>query len=188
MRTISENNKLVKGLVDKLYGCSCSVCGYGVVREAIDYHHHDSSTKTMLFDKMLFHPNTVNLLQHEMNKCVVVCSNCHRGIHAGKINCPTPKPQELLHISLVYDMIAGYKCSNCDNMASYRKKCRSCLYANNKYTLSGLSLLIDEDNLDGLIDFKNNLDKFKCKFILNKTRLLDELIDRCTTRIHSMTK
>lgn len=60
--------------------CGCKVCGE---KEPVvlDLHHLDPSSKELEVSK------TVNYsrerLKKEVRKCVVLCSNCHRKVHAG---------------------------------------------------------------------------------------------------------
>ena len=69
-------------------GGSCTRCGYDRHVAGLDFHHTDPSTK----DFTLGHYNgglqggelTANL-KAELDKCELVCSNCHREIHAGAL-------------------------------------------------------------------------------------------------------
>lgn len=60
------------------YGGKCVLCGYNKCPAALDFHH--------LFDKK-FQPSYIILrwawerVKEELDKCVLVCANCHREIH-----------------------------------------------------------------------------------------------------------
>jgi predicted HNH restriction endonuclease len=59
-------------------GC-CQKCGYDKCIGALDFHHIDPSTKEAgwtLMRKM----SRENMVK-ELDKCILVCSNCHREIH-----------------------------------------------------------------------------------------------------------
>ena len=60
----------------------CILCGYNKCTEALEFHHIDSESKDKRISKSL-----VALLwsqvEQELRKCVVLCSNCHREVHAG---------------------------------------------------------------------------------------------------------
>ena len=50
--------------------------------EALDFHHINPEEK----DFMLSDRNLIldwNEIKKELDKCILVCSNCHREIHAG---------------------------------------------------------------------------------------------------------
>ena len=66
-------------------GGKCQCCGYDKCIEALEFHHVDPSKKD--FQISGCHKSFENLKQ-EVDKCILVCANCHREIHAGllKIN------------------------------------------------------------------------------------------------------
>lgn len=53
----------------------CTDCGYKEHPAALDFDHV-TNTKTANVSKMMFY--TMEKLTNEINKCEVVCSNCHR--------------------------------------------------------------------------------------------------------------
>lgn len=62
----------------------CTYCPENCI-PCLDWHHLDPSTKNENISKMMNSCRTFNTILEEMNKCIVVCSNCHRKIHAGLI-------------------------------------------------------------------------------------------------------
>lgn len=63
-------------------GGSCELCGYSKCDRALEFHHLNPdekdfgiSGKSLSFDK----------LKDEVDKCILVCSNCHSEIHDGLI-------------------------------------------------------------------------------------------------------
>lgn len=48
----------------------------------LDFHHLDPSQKDQSIS-YLSHAKSKERMLNEMKKCVVVCSNCHRKVHAG---------------------------------------------------------------------------------------------------------
>lgn len=56
----------------------------------LDFHHIDSSTKLYLVSN-IWGAVDPNILIQEIEKCIVVCKNCHAKIHSGKIRqIPSP--------------------------------------------------------------------------------------------------
>ena len=59
---------------------SCSKCGEGHIA-TIDFHHPDSIKKKadirILFDRGV----SIKRIEREIEKCIVLCSNCHRKLH-----------------------------------------------------------------------------------------------------------
>lgn len=66
----------------------CSICGYNKCIAALDFHHTNDSPKKTAVSKMRNH--NISKLKEEISKCIVVCANCHREIHAGQ-NIPSIK-------------------------------------------------------------------------------------------------
>lgn len=50
----------------------------------LDFHHTDPTTKDGDVSDMMYFMSQSSI-KREMDKCVVLCSNCHRKLHAGKI-------------------------------------------------------------------------------------------------------
>ena len=63
------------------------ICGYRKCVGALDFHHIDEKTKQ--FD-LSSHGLTRawSRTQIELDKCVLLCANCHREIHAGIVQLP----------------------------------------------------------------------------------------------------
>jgi len=58
------------------------VCGYGRYQGALEFHHLDTSKKDFgLSTKGL--TRSWEKTKRELEKCILVCSNCHKEIHAG---------------------------------------------------------------------------------------------------------
>lgn len=61
----------------------CIICGESEPR-AIDWHHTNPSTKSFTIGAS-FNKARASILS-EIKKCVCLCANCHRKVHAGLIN------------------------------------------------------------------------------------------------------
>jgi predicted transcriptional regulator len=70
-----------------LKGGCCQACGFNKYEGSLEFHHVDPAEKDNSIAKLMRHPNSPKILA-ELEKCVLVCSNCHRMIHAGIIECP----------------------------------------------------------------------------------------------------
>jgi hypothetical protein len=49
---------------------------------ALDYHHVDPSTKTKTVNRLLSQ-GRIGSLKREMEKCILLCANCHRVVERG---------------------------------------------------------------------------------------------------------
>ena len=61
----------------------CVGCGEKEII-CLDFHHIDPNEKKYQISYMIRH-NFTKILK-EINKCVIVCANCHRKIHAGTLD------------------------------------------------------------------------------------------------------
>lgn len=51
----------------------------------LDFHHKDPKVKEANISRMKNSSHSRKTILREMSKCIVVCSNCHRKLHAGII-------------------------------------------------------------------------------------------------------
>jgi 5-methylcytosine-specific restriction endonuclease McrA len=66
-------------------GGSCRHCGYDKCDEALECHHIDPTEKEFGFGAMRANPKSWERIVVELRKCVLLCANCHREVHAGLI-------------------------------------------------------------------------------------------------------
>lgn len=65
-------------------GGKCNVCGYDRCLRSLDFHHIDPDKK----DFQISSPTTKYRFEHmksELDKCLLLCKNCHGEIHEGII-------------------------------------------------------------------------------------------------------
>ena len=65
-------------------GISCRLCGE-LERCCLSFHHLDPSQKDQSVSKLLNDFRSKKRILEEVKKCVVLCENCHRKVHAGVI-------------------------------------------------------------------------------------------------------
>ena len=81
---ISESQDWKQKKVDKTGGCQ--ICGYNGYLAAMDFHHVDPLKKDKAISKL---KSNEKKREEESKKCVILCSNCHRGFHSGDISQET---------------------------------------------------------------------------------------------------
>lgn len=71
-------------------GNRCEICGYNKCGRALSFHHLDPKQKEFgLSDKGL--TRSWSKIENEINKCVLLCANCHMEIHDGITQLPDRK-------------------------------------------------------------------------------------------------
>jgi predicted HNH restriction endonuclease len=60
-------------------GRKCSICGYNKNINVLELHHINPKEKEFTISGN--HSRSWEKIKKELDKCMVVCSNCHREIH-----------------------------------------------------------------------------------------------------------
>jgi len=94
-RTVQQGKEtvvLLRDIVNRIkieHGC-CFCVGIDYPAICLDFHHLDPTIKEDEISRLIVRKNRKKIIE-ELTKCVVVCSNCHRKIHAGLISPNTDK-------------------------------------------------------------------------------------------------
>lgn len=111
----------------------CLVCGESE-SICLDFHHLDSSNKSATISSMLETHKPLKDILNEIKKCVILCSNCHRKLHAGLHTIPEHSRSEFHAYvdSFVKEKIRKeYRCVDCGSVVSTTAlRCRSCSIKN----------------------------------------------------------
>lgn len=62
-------------------GGACLLCGYDHYEGALDFHHLNPKEKEFQITHLYY--KGLDYLKAELDKCILVCANCHAEIHAG---------------------------------------------------------------------------------------------------------
>jgi 5-methylcytosine-specific restriction endonuclease McrA len=63
-------------------GGKCERCGYSKYVGALDFHHVDPSQKDFAIASKGYTRSWEKVI-NELDKCIMLCSNCHREVHNG---------------------------------------------------------------------------------------------------------
>jgi 5-methylcytosine-specific restriction endonuclease McrA len=77
-RRIKQNRT---NIIEKKGG-KCCRCGYNKCEAALELHHLDPSIKDHKTTRHLRHITDPIRLQAELDKCILLCANCHREAHS----------------------------------------------------------------------------------------------------------
>lgn len=68
------------------FGNKCCICNYERCAGALEFHHLEPDGK----DFGISHGDTMSWSKvvAELRKCVMLCSNCHKEVHAGLVSIP----------------------------------------------------------------------------------------------------
>ncbi len=77
-----KRNARFKLLLKRVFGkLECQRCGYDKCLAALDCHHRDPTEKE--YSPSTLKNYTESIIINELNKCDLLCANCHREHHAG---------------------------------------------------------------------------------------------------------
>jgi hypothetical protein len=80
-----EMQEYNRKLISQNKAC-CHHCGYRDYTCSLEFHHLDPSQKSFEFGKLTkkqLSTLTCEEIECELNKCIVLCCNCHRALHYG---------------------------------------------------------------------------------------------------------
>lgn len=80
-RAIIDRRVIMKEKAVDYKGGKCSCCGYDKYIGSLEFHHLNSNEKDFTISFLL--NRKWEIIKEELDKCILVCSNCHREIHAG---------------------------------------------------------------------------------------------------------
>lgn len=69
-----------RAIIDKAKSGGCELCGYSKCLSALEFHHTCENKVAEISDI-----KSNAKMAAEIDKCICVCANCHREIHAGLV-------------------------------------------------------------------------------------------------------
>ena len=74
--------KKLKNYIVDLLGGECVLCGYKRCRRALHFHHINPHEKETNISNL----TNINQIKLELEKCILLCSNCHCEVHEGFVD------------------------------------------------------------------------------------------------------
>jgi hypothetical protein len=87
IKAVRRRRKKIREMAVVYKGGKCQICGYDRCQEAMESHHLNGSLK----DFGISHKGYTRSwpkVKAELDKCVMLCANCHREVHAGLLQLP----------------------------------------------------------------------------------------------------
>jgi hypothetical protein len=79
-RTYKSAKDKIAAYMESRGGIKCSACGYDKCIGALEFHHRDPKEKDPSWSRGW----SLSKLKIELDKCDILCANCHREIHYGQ--------------------------------------------------------------------------------------------------------
>ena len=80
IKAVSQRRKKLREAAIEFKGGKCELCGYDRCEEALEFHHADSSKKEFGISQAGL-TRSWERVKGEIEKCILVCANCHRELH-----------------------------------------------------------------------------------------------------------
>jgi hypothetical protein len=87
IKAVTKRRRKVKAMSIEYKGGKCQNCGYKKCQGALELHHLDISKKSFgIGDKG--YTRSWEKVKAELDKCILLCANCHREVGAGILQLP----------------------------------------------------------------------------------------------------
>ena len=86
--TVVNFIKRRKTNLKKVFHSRCCLCGFDAFQDALEFHHVNPEEKSFSICGSNNQTKALATQLEEMKKCILVCANCHRGIHQNLCSIP----------------------------------------------------------------------------------------------------
>ncbi|MEK7071994.1 MAG: hypothetical protein AAB969_00315 [Patescibacteria group bacterium] len=84
---VSKRRKELRKKSIEYKGGKCIICGYNKCNQVLEFHHFNPKVKDFSISQKGY-TRSWEKVKKELDKCILVCANCHREIHAGTTQLP----------------------------------------------------------------------------------------------------
>lgn len=86
-KAVIKRRKRLKQLAIQYKGGKCEICGYLRDPNALEFHHKDPRQKDFALSSRGL-TRSWERVKLELEKCILLCANCHREVHSGIVQLP----------------------------------------------------------------------------------------------------
>ena len=87
IKAVAKRRKKIREMAMEYKGNKCMLCGYKKCIQALEFHHIVNTGKDFgISDKG--YTRSWEKVKKEIDKCVLICANCHRELHVGIMQLP----------------------------------------------------------------------------------------------------
>lgn len=87
IKAVAKRRRKLKVMAVEHKGGKCMICGYSKYIGALEFHHIDPKYKDFSLSVRGL-TRSWERIKEEVEKCLLVCSNCHKEIHGGVVKLP----------------------------------------------------------------------------------------------------
>jgi len=82
IRAVAKRRKKIREMAISYKGGKCEICGYSKCIQALEFHHLKNKGKDFGISDKGYTRSWLKV-KCELDKCILVCANCHRELHVG---------------------------------------------------------------------------------------------------------
>jgi len=84
---VAKRRKVLRQKAIVYKGGECAICGYHKCAQTLEFHHLAPNEKDFGISAKGY-TRKWEKIQQELDKCVLLCANCHREVHEGMTQLP----------------------------------------------------------------------------------------------------
>ena len=92
-RAVARRRKKIRNLAIVYKGSKCQICGYDRYVGSLNFHHIDPASKEFGISQDGL-TRSWERVKREIEKCILLCANCHAEVHDGITQLPVATPVE----------------------------------------------------------------------------------------------
>lgn len=124
VEAVQKRRDKVKQMSIVYKGSSCSICGYDKCIDALEFHHIDPSMKDFGISEKGY-TRAWNIVKDELDKCILVCANCHRELH---YSCS----KTIFNPKTIFDNYEPTLCKCGKQISHGATQCEDCYHISNR--------------------------------------------------------
>lgn len=86
-QAVAKRRKKIREMAVEYKGGKCIFCGYNECNQALEFHHINNDGKDFGISEKGY-TRSWQRVKKELDKCILVCANCHRELHIGLRSFP----------------------------------------------------------------------------------------------------
>lgn len=86
-KAVSKRRTKLRKMAIEYGGGKCQICGYKKSARALSFHHINPNEKDFGLSARGL-TRSWEKIKNELNKCILICSNCHMEVHDGVTQLP----------------------------------------------------------------------------------------------------
>ena len=86
IEAVTKRRRMIKTLAIEYKGGRCQICGYSKYQGALDLHHIKGDKEFGIGERG--YTRSWEKIKTELDKCILVCANCHRELEANITQLP----------------------------------------------------------------------------------------------------